>query len=214
MAVEDGTVLIAAAEPVQYLPYDVAASLQGQPVSFVLAPADQLARALGAEDPACMSGTEHESLAAAMASQIEAAVAAAEQAANEFRQQVETSAQEQAARTREAAESDARRIRQETAAWAAEYLEDSKRIIDEFTAERLTRISSLTDELIQGAESLQRRFTEAQTIRRQVYDLISALGAVAEIIALEAKVASPELPVFNEPPAEGPPPSESADFQA
>jgi hypothetical protein len=51
VAVENGTVLIAAAEPVQYLPYDVAASLQGQPVSFVLAPADQLARALGAEDP-------------------------------------------------------------------------------------------------------------------------------------------------------------------
>jgi len=161
-----------------------------------------------------MSGPEHESLAAAMASQIEAAAAAAEQAVNEFRQQVEATAQEEAARTREAAESDARRIRQETATWAAEYLEDSKRIIDEFTAERLTRISSLTDELIQGAESLQRRFTEAQNIRRQVYDLIAALGAVAEVIALEAKVASPELPVFNDPPSEGPPPSESADFQA
>jgi type IV pilus assembly protein PilB len=46
IAVEDGTVLIASAEPVQYLPYDVAAALGGRPVSFVLAPADQLARAL------------------------------------------------------------------------------------------------------------------------------------------------------------------------
>lgn len=48
VAIEDGTVVIAAAEPVQYLPYDVAAALGGRPVSFVLAPDDQLARALSA----------------------------------------------------------------------------------------------------------------------------------------------------------------------
>jgi hypothetical protein len=129
-----------------------------------------------------------------VASQIEAVVAAAEQAANEFRRQVETSAKEQAERTRETAEADARRIRQEAATWAAEYLADSKRIVDEFTADRIARISALTDELIQGAESMQRRFSEAQNVRRQVYDLISSLGAVAEAIALEAQKASPELP--------------------
>ena len=48
VAIEDGTVLIAAAEPIQYLPYDVAAALGGRPVSFVLAPEDQLARAFTA----------------------------------------------------------------------------------------------------------------------------------------------------------------------
>ena len=48
VALEDGTVLIAAAEPIQYLPYDVAAALGGRPVVFVLAPEDQLARAFGA----------------------------------------------------------------------------------------------------------------------------------------------------------------------
>jgi hypothetical protein len=47
IAVQDGTVLIAAAEPVQYLPYEVAAALGGRPVRFVVAPADQLARAMG-----------------------------------------------------------------------------------------------------------------------------------------------------------------------
>lgn len=152
-----------------------------------------------------MSYPEHEPLAAAVASQIEAVVAAAEQAANEFRRQVETTAQEHATRTREAAETDARRIRQEAATWAAEYLADSKRIIDEFTTERLTKISGLTDELIQGAESMQRRFSEAQTVRRQLYDLISALGAVAEAITLEAHVAAPDLPLGLEqsPGAEG-----------
>lgn len=46
IAVQDGTVLIASAEPVQYLPYDVAAALGGRPVSFVVTPADHLARAL------------------------------------------------------------------------------------------------------------------------------------------------------------------------
>lgn len=141
-----------------------------------------------------MSSPEHEPLAAAVASQIEAVVAAAEQAANEFRRQVETSAREGAERTRDTAEADARRIRQEAASWAAEYLADSKRIIDEFTADRIARISALTDELIQGAESMQRRFSEAQNVRRQVYDLISALGSAAEAIALEAQVSSPKLP--------------------
>ena len=154
-----------------------------------------------------MSQPEHEPLAAAVASQIEAVVAAAEQAANEFRRQVETSAQEHATRTREAAEADARRIRQEAATWAAEYLADSKRIIDEFTAERVTRISRLTDDLIQGAESIQRRFSEAQTVRRQIYDLLSTLGSVAEAIAVEAHVPAPELPAGPEHaplPGDGP----------
>jgi hypothetical protein len=145
-----------------------------------------------------MSNPGQEPLAASMASQIEAVVAAAEQAANEYRRQVETTAKEQAERTRQTAEADARRIRQEAASWAAEYLADSKRIIDEFTAERVSRISSLTDELIQGAESMQRRFSEAQNVRRQIYELISSLGAVAEAIALEAKVGAPELPPLAE----------------
>jgi type IV pilus assembly protein PilB len=46
IAVEDGTVVIASAEPVQYLPYDVAAALGGRPVAFVVVPEDHLARAL------------------------------------------------------------------------------------------------------------------------------------------------------------------------
>lgn len=48
VAMEGETVLVAAAEPVQYLPYHVAAALGGRPVRFVLTPADQLERALRA----------------------------------------------------------------------------------------------------------------------------------------------------------------------
>lgn len=149
--------------------------------------------------------SEQERLAATVAGQIEAAVAAAERAAEDFRRQVQAAANHQAERARHAAEADARRIRQEAATWAAAYLEDSKRIVDEFTAERIARIGDLTDELIQGAESLQRRLIDAQNLRRQIYDLISSLGAMAEAIALEAAVVSPELP---RPPA-GFPPGES-----
>lgn len=46
VAMENDTVLLAAAEPVHYLPYDVAAGLGGRPVSFVLVPEDHLERAL------------------------------------------------------------------------------------------------------------------------------------------------------------------------
>jgi hypothetical protein len=140
-----------------------------------------------------VSHSEHERLAASVAGQIESIVAAAEQAAEEFRRKAEAAAEQDAEGTRRAAEADARRIRQEAASWAAEYLEDSKRIVDEFAAERIARIGNLTDELIQGAEAVQRRLTDAQMVRQQVYELISSLGAVAEAIALEAQAAAPEL---------------------
>jgi type IV pilus assembly protein PilB len=46
IGVEDGTVVLASDKPVEYLPYDVAAALDGRPVRFVVTPADQLTRAL------------------------------------------------------------------------------------------------------------------------------------------------------------------------
>jgi cell division septum initiation protein DivIVA len=148
-----------------------------------------------------MSHSDPEQLAASVAGQIEAIVAAAERAAEEFRAKAEAAASQEAQETRQAAEVEARRIRQEAATWAAEYLEDSKRVVDEFAAERIAKIGGLTDELIQGAEAVQRRLSDAQTVRRQIYDLISSLGAVAEAIALEAQASAPEL---ARPPLEVP----------
>lgn len=46
IGVEEGTVVLASDKPVEYLPYDVAAALEGRPVRFVVTPPDQLARAL------------------------------------------------------------------------------------------------------------------------------------------------------------------------
>ena len=56
IALEADTVLIASAEPVQYLPYDVAAALAGRPVSFVVVPTEQLARALGRQPNSIETG--------------------------------------------------------------------------------------------------------------------------------------------------------------
>ncbi|HZU60463.1 MAG TPA: hypothetical protein VE983_05825 [Solirubrobacteraceae bacterium] len=47
IGVDQEMVVLACAQPMEYLPYDVAAALQGRPVRFVVAPADQLSRALG-----------------------------------------------------------------------------------------------------------------------------------------------------------------------
>jgi type IV pilus assembly protein PilB len=62
IAIQDGTVVIASAEPVQYLPYDVAAALGGRPVSFVVAPEEHLARAMqsqaGTQGAGQKGGTE------------------------------------------------------------------------------------------------------------------------------------------------------------
>jgi hypothetical protein len=46
ICVEEETVVLASDKPMEYLPYDVAAALHGRPVRFVVAPADQLSRAL------------------------------------------------------------------------------------------------------------------------------------------------------------------------
>ncbi|MFL5822938.1 MAG: hypothetical protein ACJ764_05795 [Solirubrobacteraceae bacterium] len=56
IGVQDGTVLIASAEPVQYLPYEVAAALGGSPVSFVVVPGDQLARVMARRQDSIHTG--------------------------------------------------------------------------------------------------------------------------------------------------------------
>ena len=57
IGLDEEAVVIASAEPVQYLPYDVAAALGGRAVSFVVVPGDQLARALGQRSDAMKTGT-------------------------------------------------------------------------------------------------------------------------------------------------------------
>ena len=56
------------------------------------------------------------------------------------------------------------------------YLAEAKARIDEFAAQRLSSITTLTDHLIENANQLQERFETAETVRRQVYGLIAAIG--------------------------------------
>ncbi len=144
-----------------------------------------------------MTDPHGEPVAQLVAARIERIVEAAERAAYEFRREVEGAAQEEAGRMREAAEAESRRIRHEAATQAAEYLQDSRRIVDEFAAERIAHISAVTDKLIEQTEQVHHGFAQAEVVRRQIYDLIGALGAVAEAIAGEAQSADPALP---EPP--------------
>ena len=157
-----------------------------------------------------MSEQPQEPVAPVVARRIEAIVASAERAANEFRRQVETASREQAEKVREAAEADARRIRHEAATRAAEYLADSRRIVDEFAAERIARIATLTDRLIEQTEQVQRRFAHSEGVRRQIYDLIATLGDAAEAIAREAQTADPGLPRRPDAGLESVPPAEAA----
>lgn len=154
-----------------------------------------------------MSEPRQESVAPAVAHRIEAIVSSAERAANEFRRQVEAASKEQADKVIEAAAAEARRIRHEAARSATEYLQDSRRIVDEFAAERIGRISALTDKLIEQTEQVQRRFAHAELVRRQIYDLIASLGQAAEEIAVEAQARDPTLPAAPEDPPGGSPSS-------
>ena len=158
-----------------------------------------------------MNDPQQEPVAPVVAARIEAIVSSAERAANEFRRQMEVASKEQAEKLREAAEAEARRIRHEAATQAAEYLQDSRRIVDEFAAERIARISALTDGLIEQTEHVQRRFAHAEVVRRQIYDLIASLGQAAEEIAREAQAADPRLPA---PPAEDPQPASRPEVSA
>lgn len=141
-----------------------------------------------------MNDPHEEPIAQVVAERIERIVEAAERAAQEFRHEVEMAAQQEADSLREAAQTEARRIRHEAATQAAEYLQDSRRIVDEFAAERIAHISAVTDKLIEQTEQVQRGFDQAEIVRRQMYDLIGSLGAVAEAIAREAGAADPPIP--------------------
>jgi hypothetical protein len=141
-----------------------------------------------------MTGPPEEPVARVVAERIEAIVESAERAAYEFRRQVEAAAADEADNLRQAAEAEVRRIRQEAATQAAEYLQDSRRIVDEFAAQRIAHISAVTDKLIEQTEQVHRGFAHAEVVRRQIYDLIASLGASAEAIAREAGAPDPRLP--------------------
>jgi hypothetical protein len=82
---------------------------------------------------------------------------------------------------------EAQRIRRE----AEDYAEATRRRADAFAEARIRRLRELSDRLIATAESVDRRFGEALTIKEQLDELAAALGQAAERAARELHAAAP-----------------------
>lgn len=83
------------------------------------------------------------------------------------------------------ATADAARIRAEAEREAAAYLEVARRRADAFAEARIARLRELSDRLIATAETVEQRFEDATVVKRQLDDLVAALGAAAERAAQE-----------------------------
>jgi hypothetical protein len=136
-----------------------------------------------------------------VAAGVQEIVAAAEVATTEYRRRAESEAvryeQEQRARV----DAELRQLKVNAEAEVDRYLADAKARIDNHANERLTSISNLTDRLIEHADALRQRFEAAETVRRQLYELIAVVGEVAERLAEEAAHPEPEMPKINIPRA-------------
>jgi hypothetical protein len=125
--------------------------------------------------------------------------------ANRRATETEEAANALAKETVEAASRRATEVRTEAEAQAAQYLADCRARIDAFAEQRIRRLTELTDELIEQAEALQDRFEAADTVKRQLYDLVAGLGRTAEALAREHAQADAALPATPAtPPVSGP----------
>ena len=102
-------------------------------------------------------------------------------------------------RRAELALADARRIRAEAESEAARHLEEARRQVQAFADARVRRITEISDSLIAAAEAIPARLEQAADVRRQIDELIVALGAAAEQAAREAARPAIRLPGIPEP---------------
>ena len=149
-------------------------------------------------DQAPHSAGGHE-LASEVGDRVRSIISAAEAAANAIRHEAE----QEAAVRRRVAEEEARRI-----------IEDAKADADAYLAERIRRISELSDTVVERAETIVARLDRAEEVRRQLQALADSLGESAERLATEVRVGTPPPTVRtpSTPPgvaAPPPPPSPS-----
>jgi hypothetical protein len=127
-------------------------------------------------------------LASEVGDRVRSIISAAEAAANAVRHEAE---QEGAVRRR-VAEEEARRI-----------IEDAKADADAYLAERIRRISELSDTVVERAETIVSRLDRAEEVRQQLQSLADALGESAERLAGEVRVGAPP-PTVRTPDAAAP----------
>lgn len=128
-------------------------------------------------DPASHSPGEHE-LASEVSERIRAIISSAEAAANAVRHEAEQRAQVK----RRLADDDARRI-----------ADDARRDAEAFLAERIRRISELSDAVVERGEGIVMRLDRAEEVRRQLQELADALGESAEELARELGADAPAI---------------------
>lgn len=124
-----------------------------------------------------------------------------ERASTERAAQLETAAARRAHAVRMGAETEADRVHAQTRAAAQQYMTASRRLVDEFSKERMRRIADIGDRLAVQAEALVDRLMRSDEVARQLNELRAALGAACELIAVEAGRDSPNLPELSRPPA-------------
>ena len=135
------------------------------------------------------SAGEHE-LAAEVSERIRAIISSAEAAASAVRHEAEQRAQVK----RRLADEEARRI-----------VEDARRDAEAFLAERIRRISELSDAVVERGEGIVMRLERAEEVRRQLQGLADALGESAEELARELGGEAPERRSHPKPPPLRPP---------
>jgi hypothetical protein len=143
-------------------------------------------------DPASQPAGEHE-LAAEVSERIRAIISSAEAAAGAVRHEAEQRAQVK----RRLADDEAHRI-----------VEDARRDAEAFLAERIRRISELSDDVVERGEGIVMRLDRAEEVRRQLQGLADALGESAEELARElgGEPGTPRAERRTAPEATKPPP--------
>ena len=113
-----------------------------------------------------------ESISEEISERVRSVISAAEHAATAIRHEAEQQAQIK----QRAAE--AERLR---------YIETAKAEAEALLEQRITRISELSDSLIEGAEAILMRIDGAQEVKRQLEAMVHALAHAAEALAAESE---------------------------
>jgi hypothetical protein len=116
----------------------------------------------------------------------------------------------------DAVEREASRLREEAQTEANRYTENAHRHADGLVADRLRRISELSDELIVKSEAVVARLDDAAPVRQGFENLVRALGDAAERLSNESEATRGNFapPSFHEAAWQPPPQAPtSPDYQ-
>ncbi len=114
-----------------------------------------------------------------------------------------SSAEAAASALRHEAEQDAQMRRRTIEEESRHYLDDARRDAEAFLAERQRRISELSDSILERSEQVLARLDRAEEVRRQLVEVVDALGQTAAQLADDAGLAGAQArraPVIDEPP--------------